>query len=71
MTNKMRKQAQRLFLNLFNTLPIFNEKEQVMRVYTKGINKKQMKSLARLDSGELSISVTPKGMLIEVHDYKI
>jgi len=71
MTEKMREQAKRLFLRMFNTLPMFDEKEQVMRVYTKSINKKQMKSLGALLSGTINVSVTSKGMLIEVHDYKI
>ena len=71
MTDQMRLQARRLFLRLFNTLPIFNEGEQVMRVYTKSINKKQMKSLGALTSGTINVSATTKGMLIEVHDYKI
>ncbi len=64
MDNKVKLQAQRLFMKLFGTLPI--EQDNQLVIFTNEINKKQMKSLARLDASDVDVSIYKKKIKITV-----
>jgi len=71
MTEKMKAQANRLFMNMFGTLGDYDSKAETMTIYTKGISKNQLASLSRLMAKSVQINYTATGIQIIVCDYEL